>query len=173
MSTTNPGTCDDTFGTRVPTVGSVDAGRRDQHDHVQPADQRPRREHDLLLLRDRLELARHVVRHGGLVHDLRQADGDHVAGVVGRDHRGVVNGSANPNGASATGWFRFSTTDPGSCNDTFGTRVPSSGGVSLGAGRTAVSYIALTSNTIALLPGTTYYFCAIASNASARRSARC
>lgn len=37
----------------------------------------------------------------------------------------TLNGSANPNGATTTGWFRYSTTNPGSCNDTFGTRTPS------------------------------------------------
>ena len=43
---------------------------------------------------------------------------------------------ANPNGAATTGWFRYSTTNPGTCNDTFGTRAPASGGTALGAGTT-------------------------------------
>jgi hypothetical protein len=73
----------------------------------------------------------------------------------------TLNGSADPNGASSTGWFRYSTTNPGSCNDTFGTRVPATGGTALGSGTAAVSYSrALTGLTV----GTGYYYCAIASN---------
>src|SRR5262249_37747698 len=66
---------------------------------------------------------------------------------------------------STTAWFRWSTTNPTTCNDTFGNRVPSSSGTGLGAGSVAVSYNYYTSTTgISLTPGTTYYFCAIASN---------
>ena len=36
-----------------------------------------------------------------------------------------------------TGWFRYATTNPGTCNDTFGTRAPATGGTSLGAGTSA------------------------------------
>src|SRR5687767_1211690 len=32
----------------------------------------------------------------------------------------TLNGSGNPNAAATTGWFRYSTTDPGTCNDVFG-----------------------------------------------------
>src|SRR6185369_9430797 len=74
----------------------------------------------------------------------------------------TLNGQASPGGAAATGWFRYGTTDPGTCNDTFGTRVPTTGGANLGSGTTAAPFSqALTG----LLPGTTYYFCAIAQNA--------
>jgi hypothetical protein len=73
----------------------------------------------------------------------------------------TLRGSANPNGSSTTGWFRYSKTDPGSCNDSFGTRTPSTGGSSLGSGTSAVAFSrALTGLTAA----TTYYFCALASN---------
>jgi MYXO-CTERM domain-containing protein len=75
----------------------------------------------------------------------------------------TVNGSANPNLLSATGWFRYSATDPGSCNDTFGTRAPASGGTALGAGGTPVSY---SRSLTGLTSGTTYYYCAIASNSA-------
>src|SRR5262249_9078539 len=76
----------------------------------------------------------------------------------------VLNGSADPNGASAVAWFRISPTDPGSCNDTFGTRTPATAGTgtSVGAGTVAVPY-ALGSGTLS--PGTTYFYCAIAQNA--------
>ena len=78
----------------------------------------------------------------------------------------TLNGSANPNGASTTSWFRYSTTNPGSCNDTFGTRSPSTGGTVLGSGTAAVAYSrALTGLTAA----GTYYVCAIASNSLGTR----
>jgi len=77
----------------------------------------------------------------------------------------TLNGSANPNGASTTGWFRYSTTNPGTCNDTFGTRVPSSG-TALGAGTTPKAYTAAVSG---LTGKKVYYFCAIASNSGGTR----
>src|SRR6266496_4261408 len=36
----------------------------------------------------------------------------------------LLNGSGNPNGEMTTGWYRINTANPGTCNDTFGTRVP-------------------------------------------------
>nr|MDQ3037517.1 fibronectin type III domain-containing protein [Myxococcota bacterium] len=73
----------------------------------------------------------------------------------------TLQGSADPNGAASTGWFRYSATNPGSCSDSFGTRAPTSGGTALGAGTSAVPYSqALTG----LAPATTYYYCAIASS---------
>jgi MYXO-CTERM domain-containing protein len=73
----------------------------------------------------------------------------------------TLNGSAIPNGDAATGWFRFDTTDPGACDDSFGVRAPAAGGSMLGAGLQSVAF----SEAIAgLEPGVTYYYCAIASN---------
>lgn len=73
----------------------------------------------------------------------------------------TLNGSANPSGSSTTGRFRYSTTSPGStCNDTFGTRVPASGGSDLGSGTSSTAY----SQTIVPSANTTYYYCALASN---------
>jgi hypothetical protein len=74
----------------------------------------------------------------------------------------TLNGSANPNGATSTGWFRYATTNPGTCDDTFGTRAPSSGGTALGSGTTSVNFNRAVSG---LSVNTTYYFCALASNA--------
>lgn len=75
----------------------------------------------------------------------------------------TLNGSANPNGYATTGYFRYSTTSPGICNDTFGTRSPTTGGTALGSGSTAVSY---SQTPTGLTPNTTYYFCAIANSAN-------
>lgn len=67
----------------------------------------------------------------------------------------------NPKGSTATGWFRYATTSPGVCNDTFGIRAPSVGGAALGAGTADVWYSQLITG---LIPNTTYYYCGIASN---------
>ena len=75
----------------------------------------------------------------------------------------TLNGAANPNGSAATGWFRYSSTNPGSCNDSFGTRFPASGGSALDTGNTPVNY---QQNITGLSTTTTYYFCAIASNSA-------
>lgn len=79
----------------------------------------------------------------------------------------TLNGSANPNSFSTTGWFRYSTTNPSTCNDTFGTRTPASGGTALGSGGVPASY---TASLTGLSTGTTYYYCALASNANGTAS---
>jgi hypothetical protein len=73
----------------------------------------------------------------------------------------TLNGSLNPNGASATGWFRYSATNPGACSDAFGTRVPTSGGTALGAGTSSVNFA---QSALGLSANTTYYYCAIGNN---------
>jgi MYXO-CTERM domain-containing protein len=73
----------------------------------------------------------------------------------------TVNGTANANGTDTNGWFRYDTTNPGSCNDNFGTRVPLDNGLPLGSGTGVAPYsVALTG----LKSNTTYYFCAVAAN---------
>ncbi len=75
----------------------------------------------------------------------------------------TLNGSGNPNGEATTGWFRFGFASPGTCNDTFGTRAPASGGAALGAGFSPVSY---SQGIVGLIPGASYYYCAIVQNSS-------
>src|SRR3989344_3706569 len=77
----------------------------------------------------------------------------------------TLNGTANPNGTATTGWFRYRTSSTGSCNDSFGTRVPSSGGTSLGSGTSGVNFSRAISG---LVQNTTYYYCAIAENAGGK-----
>jgi hypothetical protein len=73
----------------------------------------------------------------------------------------TFNGSANPNGLATTAWFRYATSSPGACDDSFGTATsPTS---SLGSGSTSQSY---TFSLSGLSPSTTYYYCAIASNSA-------
>src|SRR5439155_1373060 len=43
----------------------------------------------------------------------------------------TLQGSADPAGAAAAGWFRWSTSRPASCDDVFGTRAPTNGGTPL------------------------------------------
>jgi len=77
----------------------------------------------------------------------------------------VLNGSAIPGGEAASAWFRYSTTKPESCNDSFGSRIPQVEGQSLGAGAAAVAYFEMLSG---LSAGTTYYYCAIAESAKGK-----
>ncbi len=73
----------------------------------------------------------------------------------------TLNAQANPNTKATTGWFRYSNISPGTCNDVFGTKVPSLG-IALGSGNLPVPY---STNVTGLFSGTRYYYCAIASNA--------
>lgn len=77
----------------------------------------------------------------------------------------TLNGRAKPLGAITTAWFRFFTNNPHVCNDTFGTRVPSTGGTDLGTGTDFVNFSQPVSF---LIPGTTYYYCAIAQNSAGK-----
>lgn len=70
----------------------------------------------------------------------------------------TLNGLENANGGSVSAWFRYSTINPGTCNDTFGTGTPR---VAYGSISTAYS-----KSVSGLLPGTTYYYCALASSAA-------
>lgn len=47
---------------------------------------------------------------------------------------GNLEGAASPKGQVATAWFRDGAANPGTCNDSFGSRVPAAGGVTLGDG---------------------------------------
>ena len=49
-------------------------------------------------------------------------------------------GSVNPRGSATVAYFRYATTNPGTCNDTFGVRAPATGGVQAGSGGTYVPY---------------------------------
>ena len=93
-----------------------------------------------------------------------RADGHHGGRDGRRSTTATLNGAANPNGAAATGWFRYARTNPGTCNDTFGTRAPASSfnDTVLGSGNTSVAYSQVISG---LAAGTTYFYCAIASSA--------
>jgi hypothetical protein len=78
----------------------------------------------------------------------------------------TLNGTGNPAGVSSEGWFRYDTVDPGTCDDVFGTRIPAvSGGTALGSGSSPVAF---DENVTGLTDATTYYFCAIAENSNGK-----
>ena len=73
----------------------------------------------------------------------------------------TVTGTADPRGTDATGWFRYGATDPGTCDDSFGTRGPLTGGAMLGAGTEPVGY---EEPLTGLEPSSIYFYCAAAQN---------
>ena len=77
----------------------------------------------------------------------------------------TLNGTVNPNNyGNATGYFRWGTGNI-TCDDVAGTRYPSTGGTSIANGASPVAFsMPLPAGTLS--PGTTYYYCAYASNAN-------
>ncbi|MEO7539083.1 MAG: hypothetical protein ABIV21_03585 [Pyrinomonadaceae bacterium] len=161
-SSVNPGTCNDTFGTRAPAAGGTALGS-----------------------------GAVPISYGQGISGLsigatyyycaiaQNSQGTSFGGIVSFTTAGgppsvetgeatqvtansaTLNAAANPNGVDTTAWFRYSTVDPGTCNDTFGTRAPVSGGSAVGTGMLPVSY----SQPIGSLTfGTVYYYCGIAQN---------
>ncbi|MCC6525909.1 MAG: hypothetical protein IT373_24895 [Polyangiaceae bacterium] len=165
-STANPGTCDDVFGTRAPPAGGVALGSG--------ATATPYTQSLAGLAQGTTYYfcaiaSNSVGTRFGAVLSFTTAGAPSVATAAASaatSNSATLNGSASPNQLAATGWFRYGTTDPGSCNDAFGSRAPVAGGSALGSGTAVVPFAeALTG----LAPATTYYFCAIASNAAGTR----
>ncbi|EYF04549.1 beta strand repeat-containing protein [Chondromyces apiculatus] len=161
-STTNPGTCDDTFGTRAPSSSgsSLGSGTSPVAYTRNISGLTPGATYYYCAISSNT----HGTSFGTVLSFTALANAPVVTtgnATLLTGTTAQLNGSGNPGGAATTGWFRYSTVNPGTCNDTFGTRAPTSGGSSLGAGNTAVSYaLGITG----LTPATTYYYCAIAQN---------
>ncbi len=160
-STTNPVTCDDKFGSRTPLSGGSSLGN-DIYD--QPFSQSisglsPATTYYYCAIVSSSE----GTAYGAVLSftTASPATATTVAAVSVSSYAATLRGEGTPNGASASGWFRYSTANPGVCNDSFGSRIPSSTSTSLGAGAASVPYSQSVSS---LLPGTTYYYCAIVSN---------
>ncbi len=160
-STTNPGTCDDSFGTRAPTTSGSSLGSGISAVSFSQALS------GLTASTTYYYCAIASNAHGtrfGSVLTFTTGNGPLVTTTAATAVTGstaTLNGNANPNGITSTGWFRYATTNPGTCNDTFGTRAPTTSGTALGAGNSPVDYTRAISG---LLAGTTYYYCALASN---------
>ena len=161
-ATSDPGTCDDKFGSRAPTSGGVSLGSDvyDQPYSVNITGLSPATTYYYCAIVSSTE----GTAFGAVLTFTTSAPATAttLAATSVASTTATLNGSGNPNGAAATGWFRYSTTSPGTCNDSFGTRMPSSGGIALGSGTGSVAFgQAITG----LSPGVTYYYCAFASNA--------
>jgi hypothetical protein len=162
-STTNPVTCDDTFGTRAPSVGgtALGSGSTPQAYSQGVTGLAP------LTTYYYCAIAQNSEGTGfGLVLSFTTPGAPTVTtnpATSVTSSSATLNGQGNPNGAATTGWFRYSTTNPVTCNDTFGTRAPASSASDtvLGSGTTPVGF---DRGITGLSPATTYYFCAIASN---------
>ncbi|HMY19478.1 MAG TPA: hypothetical protein PKA58_24305, partial [Polyangium sp.] len=162
ISSTNPGTCDDTFGTRVPASSGTDLGSGGSS--IPYSITATGLSSGVTYYFCAIVSNASGTAFGSILSfTVPGAPAVTTTGVMGVTSSGAtLQGSANPNASSATGWFRYNTTDPGTCNDSFGTRAPTSGGTALGSGTSPVDY---TRAITGLTPGTTYYYCAISSNA--------
>jgi len=161
VSTSNPGPCNDAFGTRVPVSGASNVGSgTSASSYSQSATGlSPGTTYFFCAIGQNSE---------GTTFGAVQSFATPAVPVVTTSPETLLtpttvtlNGAATPNGSSAVGYFRYSATNPGVCDDVFGIRAPSSSGTGLGAGLTSVSYAQAVGS---LLPGTTYYFCALAQN---------
>jgi hypothetical protein len=162
--TTNPGNCSDSFGTRVPSSSDIPLGSGSSATTFAEAimDLLPNTTyyHCALARNDFGTSTGSVVSFTTLPIPVEV--GTEAATNIARNGA-MLHASANPQGSDSFGWFRYGTTEPIVCHDDFGTRTPSSPGVSLGAVSTPVSY---TQPLTDLATGTTYFYCALASNAS-------
>jgi hypothetical protein len=70
----------------------------------------------------------------------------------------TLNGTANPNNFATNGWLRYSATNPGACNNTFGVATTPT---ALGSGNTNIPF---SQSILGLTSGTPYYYCALAQN---------
>ncbi len=162
--TTNPGTCNDTFGTRAPSSSASDAALGSGSSSVAFSRAISGLAPGTTYYFCALGRNSTSTSFGAVLSFTTAVTPPSTTTNAATNRTGTtatLNGSANPNGAATTGWFRYGTTSPGTCNDTFGTRAPSVGGSSLGAGSSSVAY---SQGITGLTPGTTYFYCAIAQN---------
>ena len=97
-------------------------------------------------------------------HDVKTIDAIKI-----KDTEAFLEGSFNPNNVSTSGYFRYSTVSPSTitpifCNDIYGSDMQATGETLQYQGTTNVPFSKKITN---LLPNTTYYYCAIASEKNA------
>jgi len=163
-STTNPGTCNDTFGTRLPAAGGTALGA----DNATVPFAEALSGLPLGTTHYFCAIAANGIgmTFGGVVQFTTTAAPPTlttVAATLVTATGATLNGTVNPNGLSTTVWFRYATTSPGTCNDSFGTRAPSASASdqNVGSGLTPLNFNRAIS---ALTPTTTYFYCALANN---------
>jgi hypothetical protein len=162
IATSSPGTCNDTFGTRVPTTGGTALGAGSSF--VAYSNSATGLVPGTTYYYCAIASNALGTSFGTIVSFTAPMPptATTLAATPVTATTATLNASGNPNGNATIGWFRYSTSSPGTCNDVFGTRTPATGGVSLGSGTTATAYQEAISG---LSPATTYYFCAITSSA--------
>jgi len=166
VNTVSPGTCNDTFGTRVPATSgtALGMGSSSVAYSITTTGLSPGTTYYFCAITSNAS----GTGVGAVLSFTTPAPPAVVTtgATVITSSSAQLNGSANPTAATSIGWFRVNSTDPGTCNDTFGTRIPVTAGTgtSLGSGTTPVAYAINTNSVFTLTPGTTYYYCAIASN---------
>jgi hypothetical protein len=163
FGTTKPESCNDNFGARFPTAGGIDVGSGNGPVSVTAA----------LTGLQRLSTyyfctlaSNSAGTSTGLLVRFETGAIPAVASLPVGDITGTsatLRAQGNPGRLATTAWFRVSATDPGSCNDSFGTRWPAGDGLELGKGETAVDFSV---GVAGLKPGSTSFACAIASNAA-------
>src|SRR6185369_2271454 len=139
-SATFPGSCSDTFGTRVPATGGVNLGSSNSSVALSQAITGLAQGTTYYFCAIASNSAGTAL--GSLpsfVTPTAPSVTTNAPSTIG-DTSATLSGSANPNRDGTTGWFRFSTTNPVTCNDTFGTRTPAAGGTDLGSGSGAIGY---------------------------------
>jgi MYXO-CTERM domain-containing protein len=157
-SSSDPGSCDDTFGTRVPST-TIGAGSSAVPYAQLASALTPATTYYFCAIAQSS-----VGTSFGAVLSFTTTNGPDVTTAPATNvtaSAATLNGSASPNLDTTTGWFRYSLTKPGVCDDVFGTRAPATGGSSLGAGSTPVAWSQAIGS---LLPGATYYYCAVAAS---------
>ena len=134
-STTNPGTCTASFGTRVPASGGTDlsTGFTGVYFGQSLTGLPPVTTYYYCAL----DSNAYGTAYGAVVSFTTGAAlplvvSDGASGTSGTT--ATLTGYTNPEGADTIGFFRYSTTNPGTCNNTFGTPVPATGGTDLGRG---------------------------------------
>lgn len=160
LSTTDPGTCNDTFGTRVPGTGGTGVGNGSTaQSYTITTGVLPGNTYFYCAV---------VNNNSGTVFGIvRTFTTPATAPIVTAttanpvtSNSATLEGTVDARGSSGTAWFRYHTSQPSSCNDSFGTRVPTTGGFAISGNGT----VPFTQNITGLLPGVTYYYCAIAQN---------
>jgi len=161
-STTNPTTCNDTFGTRAPATGGTNLGSGGTATPFTQAltGLTPGATYYFCAI------VQNAVGTGfgavlSFVTGAAPPSATTQAATMISGVGATLNGTGTANGSASTGFFRYGTTNPGTCTDTYGTRAPASNGTSLGSGSTATPF---TEAVTGLTPGTTYYFCAAATS---------
>lgn len=160
-STANPGTCGDSFGTRVPASGGVSLGEggSDVGYSYPISGLTPQEVYYFCVIAQNSQ----GTAYGSVLSFFTPPPltVTTTAAAQVTSTTATLSGFVNPTGSPTIAWFRYSMTDPNLCYDAFGTRVPANGGTSLGSGSSDVDYSYPISG---LIPGEVYYFCVIAEN---------